>query len=343
MPVQVLPINEPLLAAEAARRLAVSVKTLRLYEQHGLLQPARSHAGYRNYSAADMRAAQDVVALRRLGLGLKQVALALAGDTNSLDAALARREAELTSQFATLHEASVRLRELRRQLAAGKVLQAGVLADGLAPQGAGVSFPLPWPWGGEQFTLEALAPLTYLVGPQGSGKTRLALQLVKFLPNALYVGPGRFKDPEQFERDLRLTRDQAQRVDLQLDQLRRLGAVDTAQLRLLLVALEADGGERPLVIDMIEDGLSQASQEAFMPWLRNQLVYRSTPVIAMTRSSSILELQNVAANEAILFCPANHSAPVLVAPHPVAAGYEALQSCLATPRVRARLASVPTD
>ena len=45
-------------------------------------------------------------------------------------------------------------------------------------------------------------------------------------------------------------------------------------------------------------------------------------------------------NEAIIFCPANHNTPTIVAPYPGAPGYEAVASCLAPPEVRARTAGV---
>ena len=38
-------------------------------------------------------------------------------------------------------------------------------------------FDLPWPWGAEQFELRDVRPLHYIVGPLGSGKTRLAKRL----------------------------------------------------------------------------------------------------------------------------------------------------------------------
>ena len=56
----------------------------------------------------------------------------------------------------------------------------------------------------------------------------------------------------------------------------------------------------------------------------------------MTRSSAILDLTAIGPDETIIFCPANHSPPMLVDPRPGAAGYEALELCLATPEVRAR-------
>jgi len=53
-----------------------------------------------------------------------------------------------------------------------------------------------------------------------------------------------------------------------------------------------------------------------------------------------LDLAAVGAAEAIIFCPANHSPPISVAPYPGAPGYEAVATCLASPEVRARTEGV---
>ena len=332
-----------MLAAEAARRLGVSAKALRLYEEKGLLQPTRTDAGYRRYSAEDLRVAEDVVALRSLGLSLVQVARALKGDAAAADQALALREAELCAQFTAIQRASERIREMRNGLALGRTARAGELADALGAHGAAVSFELPWPWGGEQFTLAGIAPLTYLVGPLGSGKTRLALRLSQALPVARYLSAQRLDSPHRFERDLDLTPDEAAAVERQVNWLREEGAVDLKPLRLLLGALEAQGGRQPLVIDLVEAGLTRSSQEALMPLLRRRLRTRMAPVIAMTRSSSILDLANIGPGEAIVYCPANHSVPFVVPPFVGAEGYEALVLCLAAPEVRERLARQPAS
>ena len=50
--------------ADAARRLGVSAKALRLYEQHGLVAPGRTAAGWRAYSLSTMR--QDVPGLAQV-------------------------------------------------------------------------------------------------------------------------------------------------------------------------------------------------------------------------------------------------------------------------------------
>ena len=60
------------------------------------------------------------------------------------------------------------------------------------------------------------------------------------------------------------------------------------------------------------------------------------PLFFLTRSNAILDLDAVGPDEAIIFCPANHSPPTIVAPYPGAPGYEAVATCLASPEVRAR-------
>ena len=332
---------ESLLAADAARHLGVSVKALRLYEERGLLRPMRTEAGYRRYGREDIRCAQEVVALRSLGLSLAQIACAFEGDAATTDQVLALRETELGDQFAAMQKASERLRQLRHGLAHKSEQQHGSVADARCTNRAAVSFKLPWPWDGEQFTLAELSPLIYLVGPLGSGKTRLALRLAETLPSARWLGLQRLDDPRKFESELNLTPNEVVMMESQLERLREAGAVDTEPLRLLLGALEASGGHQPLVIDMIEEGLSRPSQEALMPLLRHLLKTRVAPVIAMTRSSSILVLASVGPSEAILYCPPNHSVPFVVSPFAGATGYEAVSSCLATPEARKRVARQP--
>ena len=52
----------------------------------------------------------------------------------------------------------------------------------------GVAFDLPWPWGGERFELADIRALNYIIGPLGSGKTRLAKRLAEALPDAAFLG-----------------------------------------------------------------------------------------------------------------------------------------------------------
>ena len=70
--------------AEAARRLGVSVKALRVYEQHGLVKPLRSQADWRAYGPEEMARLHQVLALKRLGLPLARIAELLAGQASTL-------------------------------------------------------------------------------------------------------------------------------------------------------------------------------------------------------------------------------------------------------------------
>lgn len=64
---------------ETASATGVTVRTLHHYDQIGLVTPAaRSALGYRLYAPADVDRLQQVVAYRRLGLGLEDIASALA-------------------------------------------------------------------------------------------------------------------------------------------------------------------------------------------------------------------------------------------------------------------------
>lgn len=314
--------------AEAARRLGVSAKALRLYEQRGLVAPARTAAGWRAYGPDEMARAAEIVALRALGLSLARIAQVLGGDVQALEPALAAHQAALENQVRQLARALDKVRDLRADLALGQAPGAGDLARLLAPTaGPDVAFDLPWPWGGERFELRDIGPLTFLTGPLGSGKTRLALRLSETLPDAIFLGLDRSAvsatDPAH-----------AARVEDALAWLVEDGAAASEALRILLVALEA-GGCAALVVDMPEQGLDQATQAALIARLRRRGP-GARPLFLLTRSSAILDPAAVGPGEMILYCPANHDPPIRVAPYPGASGHEAVASCLASPEVRAR-------
>jgi len=56
------------LIKDLAERAGVSVKAVRYYESRGLLAPARSANGYRDYDAADVLVVREIRALLSLGL-----------------------------------------------------------------------------------------------------------------------------------------------------------------------------------------------------------------------------------------------------------------------------------
>lgn len=315
--------GEFLNASEAARRLGISAKALRLYEQRGLLAPIRTEAGWRAYGPHDLERASEILALRALGFSLAQVARVLAGDPRGLGPVLAAHQRTLEARLPALVDAIDRVRRLRSDLARGATPSAGELAGLLAasPERR-IAFDLPWPWGGERFELRDIRPLTYITGPLGSGKTRLAMRIAE-ASGGIFVGLDRRADPAG-----------AAKVRPAVDRLVEDGATDSAALVDLLASLETTEPV-PIVVDLIEQGLDKPTQEALIADLRRR-GSGAPPLFVMTRSLSILDLDALGPDETVLFCPANHAPPFRVPPYPGTPGYEALASCLATPEVRAR-------
>lgn len=322
--------------SDAARRLGISTKALRLYEQRGLISPGRTSAGWRSYGPDEMARAADIVSLRSLGFSLAQIARLLDGDTRGLEDALTAHEATLNGRLHQLADTLEKVRLLRAELAKGKAPGTRELVQRLVPSRRPAAvFDLPWPWGGERFELPEIRSVNYIVGPLFSGKTRLARKLSEELPNAAYLCLKRL-DSKCADPHARLSanRDLEVRTDLSMKWLVEDGATPSDALLMLVVELEADGPGF-LIIDMIEQGLDEATQFALAAHLRRRPA-GARPLFILTRSSAILDLEAIDNNQAILYCPPNHSPPFAVSPYPGTRGYEAVATCLAPPDVRAR-------
>jgi DNA-binding transcriptional MerR regulator len=114
---------------ELARLTGLTIRTLHHYDSIGLLSPsARTPAGYRLYQHGDMDRLHRIMALRKFGLSLADIANALAGPDLPLSAIVAQQIAMLEHQIAQASTLRERLCSLQAQLAQG---QAPELAEWL--------------------------------------------------------------------------------------------------------------------------------------------------------------------------------------------------------------------
>ncbi|MFE1349035.1 MerR family transcriptional regulator [Streptomyces sp. NPDC058757] len=110
-------VTQPFTIGELARRLGVNVATVRAWERAGVLAPARRpDTNHRTYDADDVRDAELAHFLRRGHHPLPLIATVVqevrtAGDTPSLEAALAAWRARVTARGLAMLEAAALLAE----------------------------------------------------------------------------------------------------------------------------------------------------------------------------------------------------------------------------------------
>jgi DNA-binding transcriptional MerR regulator len=113
---------------EAARRLGVSVKALRLYESRGLVKPLRSAADWRAYGPEQMARLHQILALKRLGLPLARIGELLQSRGVGLESVLAMQEHALAGESSRVGRALELVRAARARLASGQTLSIDDLA-----------------------------------------------------------------------------------------------------------------------------------------------------------------------------------------------------------------------
>src|SRR3954451_6312945 len=79
-------------ASETARLLGLTVKALRVFERHGLVQAQRTAVGWRVYGPNELLRLHQIIWLKRLGLKLTQIGTILHDQSVDLDRLLACRK-----------------------------------------------------------------------------------------------------------------------------------------------------------------------------------------------------------------------------------------------------------
>jgi len=114
--------------AETAAALGVTARALRLYEQRGLVRPARTQAGWRAYGPDALARLHQILTLKRFGLSLAAIGELLHGRLSGLDTVLALQEEALAERHAAAERGLALVRAARKRLAAGGSLSLDELA-----------------------------------------------------------------------------------------------------------------------------------------------------------------------------------------------------------------------
>jgi DNA-binding transcriptional MerR regulator len=120
---------------EFAALAGVTAKALRHYDRLGLLKPARTAAGYRMYSGRDLERLEQIVALKFIGLPLKDIAAVLDQTAFALPQALRAQRRVLEEKQRVLERALAAIGEAERSLedpsALKKIIEVINMQDGI--------------------------------------------------------------------------------------------------------------------------------------------------------------------------------------------------------------------
>jgi len=111
-------VERPLRIQAFAALTSVTVRALHHYDRIGLLRPQRSGSGYRLYGNRELERLEQIVALRFIGVPLKQMRPLLEGSV--LAEALPRQRAMLEEKRRNLDEAIGAIRAAESSLADGR-------------------------------------------------------------------------------------------------------------------------------------------------------------------------------------------------------------------------------
>ena len=112
---------------EFAERAGVTVKALHHYDRLGLLKPRRTDAGYRLYADSDLERLEQIVALKFVGLSLKQIKVVLDREALPLPDALRLQREALNEQRRRLDRAIDAIEDAEARIPPERASDASVL------------------------------------------------------------------------------------------------------------------------------------------------------------------------------------------------------------------------
>lgn len=112
---------------EFARLAGVTVRALHHYDRLGLLRARRSGTGYRVYAARDLERLEQIVALKFLGIPLKQIGTMLGRDGLELSAALRMQRTVLEEKRRLLDRAIQAIGDAEKSIEPGGLADSALL------------------------------------------------------------------------------------------------------------------------------------------------------------------------------------------------------------------------
>jgi MerR family transcriptional regulator, thiopeptide resistance regulator len=110
-----------------ARITGVTVKALQHYDRLGLLRPSRTPSGHRIYSDEAIERLQQIVALKSIGVPLKQIRVVLDAGGRSLAAVLKSQHAILEDERRGLEHAMQAMTVVHSDLTSGRISEGQAL------------------------------------------------------------------------------------------------------------------------------------------------------------------------------------------------------------------------
>jgi MerR family transcriptional regulator, thiopeptide resistance regulator len=121
-------VHQPLYRIQAFANLAgVTVRALHHYDRLALLRPKRSRAGYRLYGMPELERLEEIVALKLVGLPLKQIKTVLDRDARALPDVLRAQRRALEDKRRRLDQAIGAIKDAEAAIKPGRPLDAAIL------------------------------------------------------------------------------------------------------------------------------------------------------------------------------------------------------------------------
>jgi len=120
-------VNKRYQVQEFAELAGVTVRALHHYDRLGLLKPRRTDAGYRLYGLRDLERLEQIVALKFLGIPLKQIRTLLDRDALELPDALRLQRRVLEDKRRLLDRAINAIRDAEKAIQPGRRPDSAVL------------------------------------------------------------------------------------------------------------------------------------------------------------------------------------------------------------------------